>query len=329
MLSARQVTLLLTLAAVLLDCTCNTEGPVQEASGHEVKRNGSDVTETHHATCTISTEELVAKAHTTFTKVLSGACNERTVREQIDDLKEVLEEQLDEIRKMLRIIMKQENVNFPLDQKETSHRVKLEKFERTSSENSEGNENASNRYASPRLREIKKYNNTIQQIITENKEPVKMFSWYWRVSDLSKKLSQWELGRSQRSPTFYVNSAGYALYLKITPRSFLDESLFVTMGVTRGRHDPILKWPFPLKLRIEILDHSTEGRREDRTSPIWDPREFCSEYFWTRPKITAEPDNPDCLGLNLPRKVLFTKSAPKRSKYVWDNSLIIKLSVYL
>lgn len=37
--------------------------------------NDGDVTETQHATCKITTEELVASARATVTRVLTGACS--------------------------------------------------------------------------------------------------------------------------------------------------------------------------------------------------------------------------------------------------------------
>lgn len=65
-------------------------------------------------------------------------------------------------------------------------------------------------------------------------------------------LSSWQTGRSIRSPTFYAGRSGYAMYLKITPKYFPDGTVFVAVGLTRGRYDSVVIWPFPYKIGLEV-----------------------------------------------------------------------------
>lgn len=65
-------------------------------------------------------------------------------------------------------------------------------------------------------------------------------------------LINWQTGRSMRSPTFYVGRNSYAMYLKITPKYFPDGTIFVGVGLTHGRYDAVLAWPFPHRIRLEV-----------------------------------------------------------------------------
>lgn len=65
-------------------------------------------------------------------------------------------------------------------------------------------------------------------------------------------LASWQIGRMMRSPTFYAGRSGYAMYLKITPKYFPDGTVFVGVGLTRGRYDSVLAWPFPHRIRLEV-----------------------------------------------------------------------------
>jgi hypothetical protein len=47
----------------------------EERAEQLTEENGREVTETQHATCRITTEELVATAQATVTRVLKGLCN--------------------------------------------------------------------------------------------------------------------------------------------------------------------------------------------------------------------------------------------------------------
>jgi len=55
-----------------------------------------------------------------------------------------------------------------------------------------------------------------------------------------------------RSLTFYVGRNSYAMYLKITPKYFPDSTIFVGVGLTHGRYDAVLAWPFPHRIRLEV-----------------------------------------------------------------------------
>lgn len=83
----------------------------------------------------------------------------------------------------------------------------------------------------------------------------------------------------------------------------------------------------------QVLDHSLRSVREDRRSRIWDPATLCTEDFWGKP---AMADNPECVGLSIPRRVILSKSlsiSPQRysgnTRYMWNGSILIKLIVYL
>ncbi|XP_012055549.1 PREDICTED: TNF receptor-associated factor 6-like [Atta cephalotes] len=160
------------------------------------------------------------------------------------------------------------------------------------------------------------------------------FTYYWQVRNFNVMLSSWQTGRWIRSSTFYAGRSGYAMYLKITPKYFPDGTVFVAVGLTRGRYDSVLTWPFPYKIRLEVLDHSLRGPREDRRSRIWDPTTLCTQDFWGRPAEVA--DNPECVGLSIPRRIILSKSLSILSqrysgntRYMWNGSVLIKLIIYL
>lgn len=54
----------------------NASGTKKEERAEQlIEENGQEVLETQHATCRITTEELVATAQATVTRVLKGLCN--------------------------------------------------------------------------------------------------------------------------------------------------------------------------------------------------------------------------------------------------------------
>ncbi|KAG5329164.1 TRAF6 factor, partial [Acromyrmex charruanus] len=188
-------------------------------------------------------------------------------------------------------------------------------------------------YLSPRQDEIDKFNNTMQSLSILNGS-TNAFTYYWQVRNFNVMLSSWQTGRWIRSSTFYAGRSGYAMYLKITPKYFPDGTVFVAVGLTRGRYDSVLTWPFPYRIRLEVLDHSLRGLREDRRSRIWDPATLCTQDFWGRPAGVA--DNPECVGLSIPRRIILSKSLSISSqrysgntRYMWNGSMLIKLIVYL
>lgn len=295
--------------------SCNT-------ADSEINGNSSnEVMETQHATCNITTEELAASAQATVTRVLTGVCNARETNERFDKLESELKERFNEIKKMMDLIL-QRSAGTLFEKEEEEDLLISQKSKRNEMNN-----------VMPRQDEINRFNNTVHQMFTTS-GPIKVFTYYWRVTDLNEKLSQWEPGCSQRSPTFYANQKKYGMYLRITPRRSSDNSIFVSFGVTYGLYDStVLGWSdIPFKIRIEILDHSADGLREDRSSRILDSSMFCSRQFWNRP--TGQTENLDCGGLSVPRHIVLPFTSNHRNvnfqtRYIWDNSLMIKLTVYL
>ncbi|KAK9295942.1 hypothetical protein QLX08_009908 [Tetragonisca angustula] len=276
--------------------------------------NDEDVTETQYATCKIVTEELVASARASVSRVLTGACDAKTLDEKLQALEKNLTKELEEIKTLLNAILE--------------NKRDMQKLAKLYDNYDEGKSDA----LSPRQSEIDHFNNTLQRTSLLNES--NLFFYYWQIKRFNEKLVDWKTARSLRSPTFYVGQNGYAMYIKVTPRYFPDGTVFIGVGLTRGRHDSVLKWPFSHKIRLEILDHSSEQSRQGRRSRIWDPSTLCSEYFWGRPKLTGEPDNPECVGLSIPRQIFFVKlpaaiGRPSRSaRYLWNGSITIKLTVY-
>lgn len=126
--------------------------------------------------------------------------------------------------------------------------------------------------------------------------------------------------RSLRSQSFYIYHGGYRLYLRSYPRQN-EVNFSIHVGLTKGDFDQVLKWPFPHKMRVAILDQTQDTRSfEDLSSRIWDPSQLCSEFNWQQPK---KGDNVECVGLGLPIDVL------RQRDYISFDNLVIKLTVYL
>ncbi|XP_015602987.1 uncharacterized protein LOC107271465 isoform X2 [Cephus cinctus] len=309
--------------------------PILEISESEMSSNSSEVTEVQHATCKIITEELVANAQATVTRVLTGVCNAKTMNDRFDKLEKDVRFRLEEIKITLKTILREIN-GFHKDNDNSMNRKRIQETIR----NDHQPVATKTERSSPRQDEINKFNITVHQISTQN-GPARVFTYYWRVTDIMEKLTQWKSNQSLRSSTFHISQGGYAMFLRITPRHFPDDSVYFGFGVTRGRFDSILKWPFPLKTRIEILDHSVEGWRADRVSQLWDPSAISSETHWTRPKITEESDNPEYIGLVIPKRMILSTpllspwpSNPSHveksvNRYVWNDSILVKLTVFL
>ncbi|OAD52094.1 TNF receptor-associated factor 6 [Eufriesea mexicana] len=278
------VLLFLYMNTLYLTCCDASDANVSKLTIANINSTSDEgVTETQQATCKIATEELVASARASVTRVLTGTCNAKIIDEKLQTLEKVLVKELEEIKTLLYIVLEKKR-------------------------------------ALPKLYQSRSTG---------------FFFYYWQINHFDEKLANWKTARSIRSSTFYVGQNGYAMYIKVTPRYFPDGTIFIGVGLTRGAHDSILEWPFPHKIRLEILDHSAEQSRQDRRSRIWDPSTLCSEYFWGRPKLTGQPDNPECVGLSVSRQVLFFKlpvtidHLSRSTRYVWDGSITIKLTVYL
>ncbi|XP_035743185.1 TNF receptor-associated factor 6-like [Vespa mandarinia] len=287
-------------------------------------RDDNNIIETQYAVCKISTEELVANAHATVTKVLTGACNAKTVEARFEKLEKNLSDELQEIKILLRTLM---------EQRDTSSKIN-DTIYRNNKQNVKSNYKIfyNNHNVSPRQNEINEFNYTIK---TESlNKSLNVFTYYWEIRGFEEKLSKWDRTRFERSSTFYVGQPGYAMYLKIVPKYFPDGTVFISVGLTSGQYDPFVKWPFSYKIQLSILDQSLEKLKEDRPSRIWDPTALCTEYFWKRPTSIGETDNPECVGLSIPRNVILSRlplifrTGTSHSRYIWNDSILVKLVIY-
>ncbi|EGI59993.1 hypothetical protein G5I_11780 [Acromyrmex echinatior] len=278
----------------------------------EANVSNNDVTETQHTICKIATEDVVANARATVTTVFTGACKAKTMDEKFASLEEKLSKEFADIKWLIYSILEQQ-LNYLKSVRNANLHDGI--FD----------------YLSPRQDEIDKFNNTMQSLSILNGS-TNAFTYYWQVRNFNVMLSSWETGRWIRSSTFYAGRSGYAMYLKITPKYFPDGTVFVAVGLTRGRYDSVLTWPFPYRIRLEVLDHSLRGLREDRRSRIWDPATLCTQDFWGRPAGVA--DNPECVGLSIPRRRLSciqnhfgcvpSVPPPSPSIQLWANFLLQK-----
>ncbi|XP_063977618.1 uncharacterized protein LOC135162745 isoform X2 [Diachasmimorpha longicaudata] len=316
--------LLVILNSVILGCwgAVAHDNPSPELNVTTSNVTGNDTMETQTTICRISSDRIIADAEATVTKVLSGGCNAKVMDDRLTALEGLFTHQLAELKHLiLRVIEREDNIEENSIKETTiNHRnsllmpdyvKKLQKIEFI--------EEA----VSPRQYEIEHLNDTIHELST-TEGLQRVYTHYWKVTDLKEKLVKWRTGRSLRSPTFYIDKSGYAMYMKFTPKYFPDGTVFISVGITRGSLDQHLVWPFPLKLQIEILDHSPEYAREDRRSRLWDPATVCSTYFWGQPSSTGDPDNPECVGLSTARKLFTTNN-----KFMWNDNIIIKLIVHL
>ncbi|XP_018051103.1 PREDICTED: TNF receptor-associated factor 6-like [Atta colombica] len=281
----------------------------------EANVSNNDVTEVQHTICKIATEDVIANARATVTTVFTGACKAKTMDEKFASLEEKLSKEFADIKWLIYSILEQQP-NYLKNMR-----------------NANLHDGIFDDYLSPRQDEIDKFNNTMQSLSILNGS-TNAFTYYWQVRNFNVMLSSWQTGRWIRSSTFYAGRSGYAMYLKITPKYFPDGTVFVAVGLTRGRYDSVLTWPFPYKIRLEVLDHSLRGSREDRRSRIWDPATLCTQDFWGRPTEVA--DNPECVGLSIPRRIILSKSLSILSqrysgntRYMWNGSMLIKLIIYL
>ena len=108
--------------------------------------------------------------------------------------------------------------------------------------------------------------------------------------------------------------------MRVFPRKN-EDNFFVRVGITKGEFDESLKWPFPLKHKIHILDQTKEGRLfEDIASRTWDPNLLCSDFNWQKP---VKGDNHECTEVAFPHDVL------RQREYIRKDTLVLKLTVYL
>ncbi|XP_011693575.1 PREDICTED: uncharacterized protein LOC105453373 isoform X3 [Wasmannia auropunctata] len=200
----------------------------------EANVSSDDVTETQHTICKIATEDVVANARATVKTVLTGACKAKTMDEKFASLEEKLSKEFADVKWLLYSILEQQP-NYLKNVR-----------------NANLYDGAVDNYLSPRQDEINKFNNTMQSLTVLNGS-TDAFVYYWQVRSFNVMLANWQTGRSMRGPTFYAGHSGYAMYLKITPKYFPDGTIFVGVGLTRGRYDSVLAWPFPHRIRLEEI----------------------------------------------------------------------------
>ncbi|KAG8226940.1 hypothetical protein J437_LFUL004658 [Ladona fulva] len=192
----------------------------------------------------------------------------------------------------------------------------------------------------PREDEISRLNNTVhmepypESPLKNTASPVhRVFTYYWRMHGIASKINSWDPRRSLRSPSFYITPNGYRMYLLVFPRQNY-ENFYVHVGITVGANDANLSWPFSLKHRIQLLDQvrtpSSKKKRpliptrpmlpQDLASRVWNPALLCSASVWRRPLLG---DSTECVGLGYPHEML------KSRNYIYNDSVVIKLTVYL
>ncbi|CAK9795097.1 TNF receptor-associated factor 6 [Anthophora plagiata] len=308
-------TVLLFLLSNTLYLVCCDASDANVSNLYTNSTSDEEVTETQHASCKIATEELVASARASVSRVLTGACNAKMIDAKLQALEKNLTRELDGIRTLLNTILENK-----MDTRKLMNIYDVHRENETS-------------LLYPRQNEIDYFNNTVRRVSSMDGS-TSCFFYYWQIKRFDEKLKSWRNGYSERSSTFYVGHNGYAMHLKVTPR-FSYGIVLINVGLTRGRYDSILEWPFRRKIRLSILDHSVEMSRQDRQSKIWDPTKIlCPSYFWGRPKLSGEPDNPECVGLSVFLNDFFTKSPSsmdlsRSSRYLWNGTLTVKLTVYL
>jgi len=149
----------------------------------------------------------------------------------------------------------------------------------------------------------------------------RVYNYYWRVRNMSYKMTHWTAQRSIRSPSFYIWPGGYRMYLRLFPRQS-GNNVYIHVGLTRGDYDESLRWPFALPHRLAVLDQSADTQMaQDLKSRLWHPSSLCSVFNWQRPSITGPADNYECVGLGFLQEELHTRG------YLRNDSLLIRLSV--
>ncbi|KAF4531425.1 hypothetical protein B566_EDAN004193 [Ephemera danica] len=293
--------------------------PVAVVSGSR-----DEVVETQHSTCHISTEELVASARATVTRVLKGLCNAREMDDRLHNLEVLIGDQMTVIKTMLLSLEERVgDVDNAVKRIGTGTPCACDPQLQSHPPHSEDPMEMKN--AQHRDSEIQLFNSSIHFISTPpdlanvSSEPEqRVFTYYWRIRDMYTKLQRWESRRSIRSPSFYISPSSYKLYIRLYPRQN-SKNVYLHVGLTRGEYDAMLDWPFKLKHRITVLDQREESV-QDIFSRIWDPTVLCSGFNWKRP---LAGDNHECVGLGFPHEVL------KSRNYILGNTMVVKLTVYL
>ncbi|XP_063864960.1 uncharacterized protein LOC135103027 isoform X2 [Scylla paramamosain] len=324
---------LFVMAACAVAC-CSAQDGIHSMLNQLVQNTGSDVQSL--SSCMISTRDLISTAQSTATRVLQGVCNPRELNNRFVTLERQVADQFNVIKTMVLNI---ENQLRGQDQMIRKNHGKLRKELRalggsgaSSSRPGTGDSRASyspgenvaeaeyeddyegqeGEAESPRDPEIYRFNSTMHQVNGE-----RVFTYYWRIRDITYKMENWGRSRSLRSSSFYIFQGGYRMYLRIFPNQ-QDETFYVHVGLTQGEYDNNLEWPFRLKHQVRIMDHTSPP--EDLVSRLWDPRQLCSEWHWRRPD---SGDNYECVGLGFAKETLLSR------KYIINDTVVIKLTVLL
>ncbi|KAG7190345.1 hypothetical protein KM043_006458 [Ampulex compressa] len=125
------------------------------AASIEANLTNNDVTETQYATCKIVTEELVANAHATVTKVLTGSCSAKAIDEKFEQLEKKLAEKLEEIKSLLYTALEEKKDSLKCGKWKDVKNAFYTDFDRR---------RLTEINVSPRQYEIDRCNNTFQEI---------------------------------------------------------------------------------------------------------------------------------------------------------------------
>ena len=79
----------------------------------------------------------------------------------------------------------------------------------------------------PRADEVQRFNSSIHV-----QGGRRVFSYYWPVGDVDYKLKSWGQRRSLRSPSFYIFTYGYMMYLRLYPRHN-SSNVYIHVGLTK------------------------------------------------------------------------------------------------
>ncbi|KAL7288894.1 hypothetical protein TKK_0016864 [Trichogramma kaykai] len=86
----------------------NNGGDTEQSMGSvKIKfTNESAVSEVQHTTCSVKTEDLVAKAQSSATRILTGVCTAEEMSKGFNNLEKVFLEKLDQILRNISLLMK-------------------------------------------------------------------------------------------------------------------------------------------------------------------------------------------------------------------------------
>lgn len=177
---------------------------------------------------------------------------------------------------------------------------------------------------SRRLKEIGSYNGTV--FTEDGPEPRHtVFVYYWRVDGWRQLASLAADGRAAvaRSSPFYVSPRGYRITL-VVRSDVAARTVTVAAMAVAGEYDAQLRWPMVNRLRLSVLDQ-TDAVPEDIVSRVWDDVRCGGDRIsgggggqreWSEIATI-------CASLEFRHDVL------NRRQYTVDDSLIVKLTVFL